>query len=83
LVSQNILRSGLSPKGSITVNRLMRSPPEHLVKNIVYHEVTHFLVKKHGKRFRSIMGRRFDVPKGLEEELFGFWFVIQREHSNT
>ncbi len=71
--------ASLSPKGNITVNRLMRDLPGHLIRYIVYHEVAHLLTKRHGRRFRSIMRRYFgDSLRALDEELFGLWFTVQR-----
>ncbi|MEM4847542.1 MAG: M48 family metallopeptidase [Thermosphaera sp.] len=58
--------ASLSSKGVLTINKLARHLPDTLIKYIVYHEICHFLERKHNDRFWSCV-KRF-VPNHVELE---------------
>ena len=68
--------ASLSVRGNITVNKLAKYLPDHLIKYIVYHEVAHMISRRHDEMFYKILSTfHFDV-KHLEEQLFKYWFAI-------
>jgi predicted metal-dependent hydrolase len=68
--------ASLSSKRNLTINRLMRHLPEHLVKYIIFHEITHLKEKRHNDRFWDVVSRRFNNYQDLEKDLFVYWFKI-------
>ncbi|MEM1704078.1 MAG: M48 family metallopeptidase [Zestosphaera sp.] len=61
--------ASLSSKGVLTVNKLARHLPDPLIKYIVYHEICHFLERKHNNRFWSCIEKFFPNHMELERKL--------------
>ena len=68
-----------SSKRNLTINKLMKYLPEHLIKYIIYHEITHFKQKKHNDEFWKIISKKFHDYKKLERDLFIYWFKLAGE----
>mgnify|MGYP001093016330 CR=1 FL=1 len=68
--------ASLSSKRNLTINRLMRHLPEHLVKYIIFHEIIHLKEKKHNDRFWDVVSKRFNNYQELERDLFVYWFQV-------
>jgi len=58
-----------SPKGTITINKLARFLPDHLISYIVYHEICHIIDPKHDKSFRTCIQKYYPNYKELERRL--------------
>ncbi len=65
-----------SPKGNLTINRLMRYLPDHLITYIIFHEMVHLKEKRHNDKFWDIVSKRFENYHELERDLFVYWFKI-------
>ncbi len=71
-----------SSNGNITVNRLARVLPVHLLRYIAFHEVAHLTYKNHGRAFRNILSPYFPALHRIDSELQGWWFVVREEEKN-
>ncbi|MEM2528847.1 MAG: M48 family metallopeptidase [Thermoproteota archaeon] len=69
-----------SVKRNLTINRLAKHLPLHLLSYIIYHELVHAKEKHHTDRFWSIIEKRFIRYDLLEKELFAYWFIIFRNN---
>lgn len=69
-----------SVKRNLTINRLAKHLPFHLLSYIVFHELAHAKEKHHTDRFWRIMEKRFTQYDLLEKELFTYWFIIFRNY---
>ncbi len=65
-----------SSKGNITVNRLAKVLPDHLLRYIAFHEVAHLIHKNHGKAFRDLLSRFFPDHRRIDLQLQRWWFVV-------
>jgi len=65
-----------SSKRNLTINRLMRYLPEHLVKYVIFHEIAHIVEKRHSDKFWKIISKEFDNYQELERDLFIYWFQV-------
>lgn len=65
-----------SAKRNLTINRLMRQLPEHLIEYIVFHEIAHLKQKRHNHEFWEIISKKFCNYEALERELFIYWFKL-------
>jgi len=65
-----------STKKNLTVNKLMKFLPEHLLYYIIFHEIAHLKQKRHNERFWGIIEKKFDNHEALERELFIYWFRV-------
>ena len=61
-----------SPKGTITINKLAKHLPNHLISYIIYHEVCHVIEPKHNKAFWTCVERRYPNHRELEGELLAY-----------
>lgn len=68
--------ASLSHKKNLTMNRMMKSLPEHLIKYIIFHEITHAIERRHNDRFWGIISGRFVDYRSLERDLFIYWFRV-------
>lgn len=68
--------ASLSGKRNLTINKLMKDLPEHLLKYIIFHEIVHLKEKKHNDKFWKRISRKFDNYQDLEKELFVYWFQV-------
>jgi len=68
-----------SRNGNITVNTLLRYLPERQMSYVIYHEMVHLLEKRHNILFWTKIEDKFPDWKALEEDLFTYWFLVQRE----
>ena len=66
-----------SSKGNLTINTLLRYLPDRLIEYVVFHEMTHFLGRRHNESFWKQIGREFDDWQMLEKDLFVYWFLVQ------
>ena len=71
-----------SSKGNLSFNWLMKYLPEKEIKYIVFHEMCHLKIKRHNGKFWLIVARQFPKFKKHEKNLFGWWFVINKEKLN-
>jgi predicted metal-dependent hydrolase len=55
-----------SSKGNITLNLKLVCLPEHMVKYVVFHELTHLNFKGHNRKFWQTVGMEFPNYKELE-----------------
>lgn len=72
--------ASLSSSGNLTFNKLMKYLPGYLIEYIIFHELVHFIEKKHNKKFWSIIKERYRDYKKMEKELFGYWFRISENN---
>jgi predicted metal-dependent hydrolase len=66
-----------SAKRNLMINPLMNYLPDHLIKYVIFHEITHLREKRHNDNFWEIVSRRFSNYKELERDLFVYWFKSQ------
>ncbi len=69
--------ASLSSKKNLTINRLMKYLPEHLLNYIIFHEIVHLKEKRHSDKFWGLVSKKFNNCEDLEKELFVYWFRIQ------
>ncbi len=55
--------------GTITLNSYLQFIPEHLIAYIVYHELTHLLVRGHNRDFKRVIAHEFPHYRLLDKEL--------------
>jgi hypothetical protein len=67
-----------SSKRNLTINRLMKYLPEHLLKYVIFHEITHLKEKKHSDKFWKRISKKFSNYQELERDLFVYWFQIAK-----
>jgi len=65
-----------SAKRNLTINTLMKHLPENIIEYIIYHELTHLLIKQHNDRFWKLVSKRFKNYKKLKISLFPYWFLL-------
>lgn len=68
--------ASLSGKRNLTINKLMKDLPEHLLNYIIFHEIVHLKEKKHNDKFWKRISRKFDNYQDLEKDLFVYWFQV-------
>ena len=56
----------------------MISLPENLIHYIIYHELLHLDYKKHDYNFKRELSEKFPEYKQREQELFKYWFLINK-----
>lgn len=71
--------ASLSHKKNLTINRLMKSLPEHLIKYIIFHEITHAIERRHNDRFWGIISGKFANYRKLDRDLFIYWFRVIKD----
>ena len=71
-----------SHSNNLTLNSLLAYLPEHLIEYVVFHEIAHTKEMKHASNFWDIIERKFKDHQKREMELFGYWFLIQKEIKN-
>ena len=71
--------ASLSSKRNITINSYARFLPEKLIEYIIFHEVSHILVKKHNEKFWKLIEGRYANYEKYEDELFKYWFLLQEK----
>ncbi len=75
--------ASLSSRRNLTINRLMKCLPEHLLNYIIFHEIVHLKEKRHNDKFWKRISKRFDNCQELEKDLFVYWFrVAKSRHFN-
>ena len=68
--------ASLSSEKNLTINRLMKHLPEHLLNYIIFHELVHLIEKRHNNKFWKRVSKKFDNYQALEKDLFVYWFLI-------
>jgi predicted metal-dependent hydrolase len=66
-----------SSRRNLTFNKDMRFLPRHLIKYVVFHEMSHLIERKHGEEFWRIIQNEFPQYGRKEKELLEYWFLIQ------
>lgn len=75
--------ASLSSNKNLTINRLMKYLPEHLLNYVIFHEIVHLKEKKHNDKFWKRISKRFDNCQELEKDLFVYWFrIAKNRHFN-
>lgn len=67
-----------SKYGNLTFNKDLKHLPIKLIKYIVFHEMAHFVSRKHDGKFWKIVESKFKNHQHLEVELFSYWFLIKK-----
>lgn len=67
-----------SPNKNLTINTLLKYLPYNLIEYVVFHEMIHLIERKHNEHFWKIIANKFDNFKEKEQELFEYWFLIQK-----
>ncbi len=67
-----------SSKRNLTINRLMRFLPEHILRYVIFHEIAHLKDKRHNNRFWKRISKEFKNYQDLERDLFVYWFQIMK-----
>ena len=70
--------ASLSSKRNLTINRLMRHLPDHLLSYVIFHEVVHLKEKRHNEKFWKRISKKFDDYQELEKDLFVYWFQLAK-----
>ncbi len=68
-----------SINGNITVNVLLNNLPDNLLSYVIYHEMVHLIEKRHNIMFWNKIEEKFPDWKILENDLFIYWFLVQKE----
>jgi len=71
--------ASISSKKNLTINKLARCLPDHLVEYMIVHELTHLKQKRHNDHFWEIIAKKFPDYEALEKELFVYWFRLISE----
>ena len=71
-----------SSKGNLTLNALLKYLPSELIEYVVFHEMTHYLGKRHNDNFWRTINKEFDNWKSFEKDLLVYWFIIQDLEKN-
>ncbi|MEM3937831.1 MAG: M48 family metallopeptidase [Desulfurococcaceae archaeon] len=75
--------ASLSKRGVLTINKLACYLPDSLVKYIVYHEICHFIEKKHNKRYWSCVEKTIPNYKELESKLRAYEVKLKTKEALT
>jgi predicted metal-dependent hydrolase len=70
--------ASLSSKRNLTINRLMRHLPDHLLSYVIFHEVVHLKEKRHNDKFWKRISKNFNNYQELEKDLFVYWFQVAK-----
>ncbi len=68
---------------NISICSSVRYLPEKLIDYIVFHEVAHFLVVKHNKKFWRLVASKYGNYKEYEAELKKYMIVLENKLKNT
>lgn len=68
-----------SHNNNLTLNSFLAYLPEHLIDYVIFHEIVHTKERKHAHNFWSVIEHKFKDREKHEMELFGYWFLIQKE----
>jgi len=71
-----------SKNGRISLNKLLKFTPDNLIAYVIYHELCHLLVPKHNRHFWLLVGQEFPAYKENEQDLFGYWFLLNKKSKN-
>jgi predicted metal-dependent hydrolase len=67
-----------SKYGNLTFNIELRYLPKRLINYVVYHEMLHIIERKHNFKFWQMVKEKYSNHVKYEEELFGYWFLINK-----
>lgn len=70
--------ASLSPRGTLSINMLMKDLPNHLIKYIILHETAHLVERKHNERFWRLIADKYRTFQAAEREIFAFWFLFSQ-----
>jgi len=71
--------ASLSSRYNVTINTYTKFLPQELIKYIVFHEIAHLLVRKHNEKFWGLIEKQYSDYEKYEDELFKYWFLLQRK----
>lgn len=71
-----------SARENLTINRLMKYLPDHLLSYIIFHEIAHLKERRHNDKFWEIVSRKFNNWKELEKDLFMYWFKVANQKAS-
>ncbi|XRH75491.1 MAG: YgjP-like metallopeptidase domain-containing protein [Candidatus Methanosuratincola verstraetei] len=71
--------ASFSQKRTLTVNPLLRHLPQRYVEYVIFHELVHSVEKRHNEKFWRLIKERFNDYQEIENDLFSYWFAIQRK----
>ena len=71
-----------SKNGRISLNKLLKFIPENLMRYVIYHELCHLIVPKHNSNFWLLVEKEFPAYKNNEQNLFGYWFLLNKRLNN-
>jgi predicted metal-dependent hydrolase len=72
-----------STKNNITINTMMQYLPDELLSYVVFHELLHTEIRKHNANFWRNIERRFSNHDELEMQLLYYWFLLQKEMTQS
>jgi hypothetical protein len=72
--------ASLSSSKNLTVNRLMKYLPEHLIRYVLFHEMAHVIEKRHNDKFWQIVSGKYKNYRKMEREMFTYWFLVSKEY---
>ena len=66
-----------SNKKIITINMHLRYLPEYIIGYVIFHELIHFLERRHNKVFWKKISRIYPDYKDINKELLMYWYLLQ------
>ena len=70
--------ASLSSERNLTINRLIKHLPEHLLNYVIFHEIVHLKEKRHNDKFWKRISKKFHNYQELEKDLFVYWFQVAK-----
>jgi len=66
-----------SQNRNLTINSLLAHLPRQIIEYVVFHEIIHTKERKHNEIFWNMIEQKFPNHQEIENELFGYWFLLQ------
>jgi hypothetical protein len=70
--------ASLSSRRNLTINRLMKHLPIHLLNYVIFHEIVHLKEKRHNDKFWERISKKFSNYQEMEKDLFVYWFQLSK-----
>jgi len=71
--------ASISAAKNLTLNKLMIYLPAHLIKYVIFHEMTKIKKKRHNEKFLNIISQRYKNYEQMERGMFIYWFLIVKK----
>jgi len=68
-----------SQNRNLTINSLLAYLPKQIIEYVVFHEIVHTKERKHNETFWNIVEQKYPNHQKIENELFGYWFLLQKK----